>query len=245
MGDRGRIRPCCSCRIRCSARSQARCLTGGTGGWCSSRPTSAGCCWYSVSQPCSPRVPAIGRSCSARWSSTASPDSSPQGLSAALPDVVPREQVVTMNAVATATGAAAAFLGANFMLSAALGVRRQRHRSCRHHFHRDPSRRGRAGVVGALPPRRARPPTRASEPFTVRSSMRWATGWLHGARTVFSVPSVAATLSGMAAHRMVFGINTLLVLVMVRHTDTSTSRDWAPRCCLSPPPVSDRSSPPR
>ena len=38
------------------------------------------------------------------------------GLSAALPDVVPREQVVTMNSVATAVGATAAFLGANLML---------------------------------------------------------------------------------------------------------------------------------
>jgi hypothetical protein len=48
-----------------------------------------------------------------------------------------------------------------------------------------------------------------------------ATGWLHGARTVLAVPSVAATLAGLASHRMVFGINTLLVLVMVRHTDTA------------------------
>jgi MFS family permease len=38
------------------------------------------------------------------------------GLSAALPDVVPREEVVTMNSVSTASGAVAAFLGANFML---------------------------------------------------------------------------------------------------------------------------------
>ena len=38
------------------------------------------------------------------------------GLSAALPHVVPREQVVTMNSIASATGAVAAFLGANFML---------------------------------------------------------------------------------------------------------------------------------
>ena len=38
------------------------------------------------------------------------------GLSAALPDVVPREQVVTMNSIASALGAVAAFLGANFML---------------------------------------------------------------------------------------------------------------------------------
>jgi hypothetical protein len=36
-----------------------------------------------------------------------------------------------------------------------------------------------------------------------------------------AVPSVAATLAGLAAHRMVFGINTLLVLVMVRHTNTA------------------------
>ena len=46
------------------------------------------------------------------------------GLSAALPHVVPRDQVVTMNSVATATGAAAAFLGASFMLLTALAVRR-------------------------------------------------------------------------------------------------------------------------
>ncbi len=47
-----------------------------------------------------------------------------------------------------------------------------------------------------------------------------ATGWVHGARTVWNVPTVAATLTGLAAHRAVLGINTLLVLVIVRHTDT-------------------------
>jgi hypothetical protein len=45
-----------------------------------------------------------------------------------------------------------------------------------------------------------------------------ATGWGYGIRTVVSVPTVAATLSGLAAHRVVLGINTLLVLVLVRHT---------------------------
>lgn len=38
------------------------------------------------------------------------------GLSAALPHVVPRHKVVTMNSLANATGAVAAFGGANFML---------------------------------------------------------------------------------------------------------------------------------
>jgi MFS family permease len=38
------------------------------------------------------------------------------GLSAALPHVVPREQVVSTNSIATAAGGAAAFVGALFML---------------------------------------------------------------------------------------------------------------------------------
>ena len=47
-----------------------------------------------------------------------------------------------------------------------------------------------------------------------------ATGWAHGSRTVMAVPTVAATLAGLAAHRMVLGINSLLMLMIVRHSDT-------------------------
>ncbi len=144
------------------------------------------------------------------------------GLSAALPHVVPREQVVTMNSVATATGGAAAFLGAIFML-------------CR------------AGCSAPATP--ALPQSSSSSPLPVAValllSVRFpphilgpddseraihgsvvyavATGWLHGIRTVWAVPTVAATLTGLSAHRMVFGINTLLVLVMVRHSDTEAT----------------------
>jgi hypothetical protein len=39
---------------------------------------------------------------------------------------------------------------------------------------------------------------------------------MHGVRTVLNRPTVSATLAGLAAHRMVFGINTLLVLLLVR-----------------------------
>jgi hypothetical protein len=141
------------------------------------------------------------------------------GLSAALPDVVPRDQVVAMNSVATATGAAAAFLGANFMLL--------------------PRWLFGAGDTGAaaiifivtvpvsialvlsvrFPPHVLGPhdSVRAIHGSVVYAV---ATGWVHGARTVLTVPTVSATLAGLAAHRMVLGINTLLVLVMVRHTDT-------------------------
>jgi MFS family permease len=141
------------------------------------------------------------------------------GLSAALPDVVPRERVVTMNSVATATGAASAFLGANFMLLP------------RWVFGAGDT--GAAAIifivtlpvaVALLLSVRFRPHVLGPQESVraIHGSVAYAvaTGWLHGARTVLSVPTVAATLSGLAAHRMVFGINTLLVLVMVRHTDT-------------------------
>ncbi|MGW0160272.1 MFS transporter [Mycobacterium sp. NPDC003323] len=139
------------------------------------------------------------------------------GLSAALPHLVHRDQVVTMNSVATATGALAAFLGAFFMLVprwllgaddiggsvvillAAVAVAVALLLSVRFAPH----------VLGPDDSVRA-----------VHGSVAYAvsTGWVHGARTVAAVPSVAATLSGLAAHRMAFGINTLLVLVMVRHS---------------------------
>ena len=139
------------------------------------------------------------------------------GLSAALPHVVPREQVVTMNSVATAVGAAATFFGANFMLV--------------------PRWLFGAGDTGAatvmfvvtvpvllallialrFPPRSLGPDDTAR---TIHGSAAYAlaTGWLHGLRTVSSTPSVAGTLAGLAAHRVVFGINTLLILVIVRHS---------------------------
>lgn len=141
------------------------------------------------------------------------------GLSAALPHVVPRHQVVTMNSVATATGATATFLGANFMLL--------------------PRWLFGSGDTGAatimllvavpvaisfvlslrFPPHQLGPDDTAR---AVHGSVFYtvATGWLYGARTVLNTPTVAATLSGLASHRMVFGINTLLVLVIVRHSDT-------------------------
>ncbi|MGV0635615.1 MFS transporter [Mycolicibacillus trivialis] len=136
------------------------------------------------------------------------------GLSAALPHVVPRGQVVTMNSVAVATGAVAAFLGAYFML-----VPRQLFGA------------GDAGaatiiflvtapVAAALwlalrfPPRVLGPDGPAPD-----RSVFFAvtTGWAAGLRAFGRYPTVAATLSGLVAHRMAFGINTLLILMLVRH----------------------------
>ena len=137
------------------------------------------------------------------------------GLSAALPHVVPREYVVTMNSIASATGAIAAFIGANFMLiprsvfgsgdtgSASIIL-----------LDTVPmlialllSLRFGAHVLGPDDTRRA-----------IHGPVVYAvvTGWMHGIRTVYQRPTVAATLAGLAAHRMAFGVNTLVVLLLVR-----------------------------
>jgi MFS family permease len=141
------------------------------------------------------------------------------GLSAALPDVVPRDQVVAMNSVATAVAAVAAFAGAMFMLlpRSLIGA----------------GDTGAAAIIFLVtvpvalafvlavrfPPHVLGPheSTRSIHGSVVYAV---ATGWLHGLRTTNAVPTVGATLSGLAAHRMVFGVNSLLVLVIVRHTDT-------------------------
>lgn len=143
------------------------------------------------------------------------------GLSAALPHVVPRDDVVTMNALAIATGAVAAFVGANFMLVPRWLV--------------GADDRGAASIIAAV----AIPVTIAlvlsllfgahvlgpdDTKRTIHGSVLYAvtTGWLHGIRTVRARPTVASTLAGLAAHRMAFGINTLLVLVLVRHVGEHT-----------------------
>ncbi|MFM9035580.1 MAG: MFS transporter [Mycobacterium sp.] len=136
------------------------------------------------------------------------------GLSAALPDVVPREQVVTMNSVAIATGATAAFAGANFMLVPRWLV--------------GDGDTAAATVIllvavpvaiAVLLSLRFRPHVLGPDHTAVHGSpfQAVAGGWACGLSAVARTPSVAAALSGLAAHRMVLGINSLLVLVLVRN----------------------------
>lgn len=123
-----------------------------------------------------------------------------------------------MNSVATATGMVAAFLGAAFMLLP------------RWLFGADDAGAAAIILIVAAPVAIALwlswrfPPHLLGPDDSVRAihgsvAYAVATGWVHGLRTVAKVPTVAATLAGLAAHRMVLGINSLLVLVIVRHTD--------------------------
>ncbi len=143
------------------------------------------------------------------------------GLSAALPHVVPREQVVTMNSIASATAAVAAFAGASFMLIPRTIVGSGDNGAASIILLVTVpllialllSLRFGAHVLGPDDTRRA-----------IHGSVIYAviTGWMHGIRTVLNRPTVAATLSGLAAHRMVFGLNSLLVLLLV-HSGAAAS----------------------
>jgi MFS family permease len=141
------------------------------------------------------------------------------GLSAALPDVVPRDQVVTMNSVATAVGGVAASLGAGFMLASRSLV--------------GADDKGSAAIIFIVVvpvslalllsvrfPRHVLGPHDSARAIHGSVAYAVATGWLHGARTAVAVRTVAATLGGLASHRMVLGINSMLVFVMVRHVET-------------------------
>ena len=141
------------------------------------------------------------------------------GLSAALPHVVPREQVMTMNSVANAVGAVAIFLGANFML----GPR----------FFFGAGDTGSAAVIFTVTipvlislllalkfSSHSLGPDETARSIHGSAGYAVASGWLHGLRTVIGTPSVAASLSGLAAHRMVIGIDTLVMLVVVQHSET-------------------------
>lgn len=143
------------------------------------------------------------------------------GLSAALPDVVPREQVVTMNSVATATGGVAASLGAGFMLAS------------RSLFGADDIGSAAIIFIVVIPvslalllsvrfPRHVLGPHESARAIHGSVLYAVATGWLHGARTVLAVRTVGATLAGLATHRMALGINSMLVFVMVRHGDAQS-----------------------
>lgn len=143
------------------------------------------------------------------------------GLSAALPDVVERQHLVEANVVAATVGVASTALGAACAIglrglvgagdggsslvtvlavvgsvgAAALAAR------------------FRPGQLGPLPDggRRA-----GADP-PQRTLVSVAHGLVDGARAVVAVPSVAASFAALAAHRLAFGISTLLSLLMFRY----------------------------
>ncbi|WAC57702.1 MFS transporter [Gordonia sp. SL306] len=137
------------------------------------------------------------------------------GLSAGLPHVAHRDVIVATNALFTTLGAGMLAVGAGIaaVLRALFG----------------PDNSGSAlttlgGVVialiaGALAHGFTRLQLGPDEPDDPgRSALHAVTvGLLHGARAVAGSRTVSAALSAIGAHRLVFGMNTLMLLVISKH----------------------------
>ncbi|GAA0994803.1 MFS transporter [Nocardiopsis tropica] len=140
------------------------------------------------------------------------------GLSASLPHVVDREQLVAMNSVTTTFGAGATALGA----TTAVGLRAM--------F--GPDDAGSAAVLGCaaliavagaalaarFPAGVLGPDHDPDAPVAKTSAVHdIGTGLAHGAIAAWRAPSVTAALTGMGAHRTVFGFNTMMLLLLTRY----------------------------
>lgn len=139
------------------------------------------------------------------------------GLSASLPHVAAPRQIVAVNAAISTAGAMVAVLGAGTALglravvgggdvgsgvvvsTAALGALLA-------------AWLARGFTAGSLGP--------VGEPENSGALGAVAAGWVHGARAAGRAPGVLAALVAIGAHRTAFGINTLLILVLVRTTFT-------------------------
>ncbi|HMS76101.1 MFS transporter [Gordonia sp. (in: high G+C Gram-positive bacteria)] len=137
------------------------------------------------------------------------------GMSAGLPHVAPREVIVAVNAMFVTLGAGMLAVGAGI----AAGLRAV--------FGSDNTGSAltelgavvlallAAAIARGFHPRQLGP-DHADDPG---SSVTHAVlvGLWHGLREVLHTPSVAAALSAIGAHRLVFGMNTLVLIIFGRH----------------------------
>lgn len=141
------------------------------------------------------------------------------GLSVALPHVVPRRHLVEANTLAVTAGAAVAALGG----ASAIGLRELV----------GPDDAGSAittlaAVAGSLLAaalatgfrRRTLGPDRTGPVGAPRRTVTVLRGFADGARAVAATPSIAASFAALGAHRLAFGITTLLTLLLFRYAFT-------------------------
>jgi Major Facilitator Superfamily len=149
------------------------------------------------------------------------------GLSVSLPHVVPARNIVEANGLAVTAGAGVTALGA----ASAIGLRAVFGSG-------DAGSAGTtllavagpllAALVAAGFRRGSLGPDRVDEPASaVRAVLR---GFADGARAAAATPSVSASFAALGAHRLAFGISTLLSLLLFRYsfTDDGVLRSGLP-----------------
>jgi MFS family permease len=141
------------------------------------------------------------------------------GLSASLPHVVARRHLVEANVVAATAGAGVAALGGATAIGARALVGTGDSGSA---LTTAVAAAGSilAAVLATGFAARLLGPDRTDEPD--RTLVAVARGLADGARATARTPTVSASFVALAAHRLAFGVSTLLTLMLFRHTFTGT-----------------------
>jgi MFS family permease len=140
------------------------------------------------------------------------------GLSAALPRVVHPEQLVTANAIGTTLGAALAAAGGGCAIALRAVVGAGDTGSAEVTASAALGSLVAATVAGGFSRGRLGPDERDEPPETVRAIAR---GLTDGVRAVVAVRSVAAGMVALTAHRLSFGVATLVTLLLYRYSLSS------------------------
>lgn len=142
------------------------------------------------------------------------------GLSAALPRVVHPEQLVTANAIGTTLGAAMAAVGGGCAIALRAVVGAGDTGSAWVTASAALGSLAAATVAGRFSRGRLGPDERDEPAETVRAVAR---GLADGVRAVVAVRSVAAGMVALTAHRLSFGVVTLVTLLLYRYSFSSDS----------------------
>jgi len=141
------------------------------------------------------------------------------GLSAALPHVTTERRVVAVNAALTTAGAMVAVVGAGCAVGVRAVVGAGDAGSALTTAVAALGSLG-AALVALSFSRLQLGPDGANHADAVHVV---AAGLVRGARAAWHAPSVAAALVALGAHRIAFGINTLLILLLVRYSFTGVA----------------------
>ncbi|GEL19394.1 MFS transporter [Pseudonocardia asaccharolytica DSM 44247 = NBRC 16224] len=139
------------------------------------------------------------------------------GLSAALPHVVHPRHLVEANVVAATAGAAAAALGGATAIALRVVIGAGDAGSAVVTAIALTGSICAAGIAAGFR-RRLLGPDETDEPS--RALLAVALGLADGARATAATPTVAGSFLALAAHRLAFGLNTLLSLLLFRHAFT-------------------------
>ncbi|MFC4950328.1 MFS transporter [Pseudonocardia sp. GCM10023141] len=141
------------------------------------------------------------------------------GLSASLPHVVPRRNIVEANTLAVTAGSATTAIGAATTIGLRLLFGSGDAGSALTTLVAIVGSLLAAGLASGFRRKQLGPDRTDEDP---RAFIAVARGFADGARATIRTPSVAASFFALGAHRLVFGISTLLTLLLYRYAFTDS-----------------------